>query len=93
MSDHRKRWGLSSVWPIAPATSTATHQEGVRPGFTKKYGVKQLVWFENHDTREGAKARERRIKEWKRRWKIELIESVNPRWEDLGEQLNDLLAF
>lgn len=72
---------------------TYQHREGMRPGFTKSYGVTKLVWFENHDTREGAKARERRIKEWKRRWKIELIESMNPRWEDLGEQLNDLLAF
>ena len=69
------------------------HREGVRPGFTRKYGVRRLVWFEGHETREGAKAHERRIKEWKRRWKIELIEAMNPRWEDLGERLNDLLPF
>lgn len=59
------------------------HREGVRPGFTAKYGVKLLVWYELHDTREGAKTRERQIKKWNRAWKIRLIREVNPDWRDL----------
>jgi putative endonuclease len=52
------------------------------PGFTAKYGVDRLVWFEAHQTREAAWRRERQIKEWKRAWKIELIERDNPQWID-----------
>ena len=69
------------------------HREGLRSGFTKKYGVKQLVWYEAHETREGAFLRERRIKEWKRKWKIELIEAENSGWRDLHDDLNQLLNF
>jgi predicted GIY-YIG superfamily endonuclease len=54
-----------------------------RPGFTTKYGVDRLVWFEQHDTLEAAMQRERRIKGWKRMWKIQLIEKDNPDWVDL----------
>ena len=43
-----------------------------------------LVWYEAHDSREGALIRERRIKEWRRAWKLQLIESSNPDWRDLG---------
>ncbi|MCC6735834.1 MAG: GIY-YIG nuclease family protein [Bauldia sp.] len=63
------------------------HQEGAFPGFTTKYGVKTLVWFETHETRESAFVRERRIKAWRRAWKIELIEATNPDWADLSWQL------
>lgn len=63
------------------------HREGVRPGFTRKYGIVRLVWYEIHDTRDGAKLRERRIKTWNRAWKIQLIESLNPRWLDLYDAL------
>lgn len=52
-------------------------------GFTKQYGVHMLVYMEVHDTIIGAITREKQIKEWKRAWKIELIESVNPQWRDL----------
>jgi putative endonuclease len=69
------------------------HREKVRPSFTSKYGVNQLVWFENLDMRESAFRRERQIKEWKRRWKIELIEASNPTWRDLYDDLNNLLGF
>ncbi|HRD47688.1 MAG TPA: GIY-YIG nuclease family protein [Caulobacter sp.] len=64
------------------------HREKQRPGFTAKYGVVRLVWYEVHDTREGAKAHERRLKKWNRAWKIRLIEALNPRWLDLYETLN-----
>ena len=63
------------------------HKEEIFPGFTSKYGVKMLVWFEAHDSREAAQTRERQIKEWNRAWKIELIEKENPDWDDLYEEL------
>ena len=59
------------------------HKQALRPGFASKYGVELLVWFEVHDTREGAFRRERRIKEWKRAWKVRLIEKENLGWRDL----------
>jgi putative endonuclease len=62
------------------------HKQALIPGFTSKYGVKTLVWYELHDTREGAFRRERRIKEWKRAWKIRLIEADNLEWRDLYEE-------
>ena len=60
------------------------HKAGMIPGFTKKYGVKMLVWFEEHRSRESAFVRERQIKKWKRKWKIELIERADPQWRDIG---------
>ena len=56
-------------------------------GFTAKYGVDKLVWFESHPSREQAFRRERQIKEWKRIWKLQLIESRNPNWIDLYADL------
>ena len=63
------------------------HREGVVPGFTKKHGIKRLVWFEQHSTMEHAITREKRIKKWLRRWKLELIENDNLGWRDLAEDL------
>ena len=63
------------------------HRIGAVPGFTKVYGVKILVWYEVHETRESAFQRERQLKKWNRRWKLELIERQNPAWNDLGEEL------
>ncbi len=60
------------------------HRAGVFDGFTKDYDVKRLVWQEAHATIEPANAREKRIKEWRRDWKITLIEAANPGWEDLA---------
>lgn len=59
------------------------HREGYFKGFTSKYGCRRLVWYEWHDTRECAFVRERRIKDWKRSWKLQLIEAANPDWDDL----------
>ena len=56
-------------------------------GFTKKYGVHDLVWYEQHEDMLTAIARERTLKEWKRAWKLELIEKMNPEWKDLYEGL------
>ncbi len=65
----------------------AQHKEGTFDGFTKKYDVKNLVWFEAHENSESAILREKRIKEWKREWKKELIEKENPEWDDLYERI------
>lgn len=61
------------------------HKNKVFPGFTARYGVDMLVRYETHDTRDAARTRERQIKEWKRAWKIEMIESRNPEWADVSE--------
>ena len=63
------------------------HRDKVRPGFTKKYGVSILVWFEQHESRDTAFRRERQIKEWRRSWKLRMIEERNPTWRDLYEDL------
>ena len=59
------------------------HQEKQVEGFTKKYEVQKLVWFEQHENAESAIIREKRIKKWNRDWKIRLIEETNPYWNDL----------
>jgi putative endonuclease len=61
------------------------HREAVVAGFTKRYGIKRLVWFEAHETMESAILREKRIKRWPRAWKYELIHEQNPAWRDLAE--------
>jgi putative endonuclease len=63
------------------------HKDGLVPGFTKKYGVKLLVYFEEFSDIREAIHRETRLKKFTRRRKLELIESVNPHWRDLAEQL------
>ena len=59
------------------------HREGLVPGFTRRYGVHRLVWFESHPTAESAIRREKQMKEWRRGWKIKLIQATNPNWDDL----------
>jgi putative endonuclease len=56
-------------------------------GFTKRYSVHTLVWYEPHETMISAITREKAIKEWKRQWKLELIERLNPEWRDMYEDL------
>ena len=63
------------------------HREGLVDGFTKKYDIKRLVWFEAHEDVTAAITREKQIKKWNRSWKIELIQAANPRWQDLYEGL------
>jgi putative endonuclease len=65
----------------------AEHREGVVPGFTERYGVKRLVWYETHDSIEAAIRREKRLKKWPRAWKVALIESANPKWRDLWDDV------
>ena len=64
------------------------HKNDLADGFTKRYRVHTLVWYELHGTIQSAIAREKAIKEWKRAWKIELIEKTNPQWRDLCEDLH-----
>ena len=59
------------------------HKNGSTEGFTKKYSIHTLVWYEQHETMESAITREKSIKEWKREWKLRLIEESNPEWRDL----------
>jgi len=68
------------------------HREKAIRGFTAKYGVTQLVWFEQHPDRMSAFRRERQIKEWQRLWKIGLIERMNPNWLDLTGELARLVT-
>ena len=63
------------------------HKEGLADGFTKRHGVKTLVYFETHDRAEQAIQREKTLKRWLRDWKIALIEKENPYWDDLYESL------
>ena len=59
------------------------HKSGVVEGFTKKYKVDQLVWFDHSESIIATIQREKQIKAWKRHWKIQLIEQANPYWQDL----------
>ena len=59
------------------------HKKGLVDGFTKKYSVKKLVYYEEHEGILNAISREKRLKEWPRKWKLELIEKHNPKWNDL----------
>jgi putative endonuclease len=59
------------------------HKQHVVPGFTKRYDVTRLMWFEQHNSIEAAITREKQIKAWKRQWKIDLFLEINPHWTDL----------
>jgi putative endonuclease len=63
------------------------HKNDLVEGFTQKYNVHHLVWYEVHESRESAFQREKQIKKWKRAWKLKLIERNNPYWDDLYESI------
>ena len=63
------------------------HREGHASAFTRRYGVSKLVWYEEYPTVPQAIQRETSLKRWKREWKIALIETVNPGWEDFAAGL------
>jgi len=71
--------GVTSQLP----SRIAQHREGRIQGFTKKYNVKRLVWYELHERMAAAIQREKSLKKYPREWKINLIESDNPHWDDL----------
>jgi putative endonuclease len=63
------------------------NREGVADGHTKTYSIKRLVYYERLDDFENAAAREKKLKKWRRKWKDELIESMNPDWHDLYREI------
>ncbi len=63
------------------------HKQGLVEGFTKRYGVRTLVWYEPHDSMYEAITREKQLKRWKRAWKFRLIRESNPTWRDLYDDL------
>ena len=63
------------------------HKNNLIRGFTSEYNVHLLVYYEEHQTLGGMAQRERRLKEWQRKWKLDLIEKVNPTWQDLFEEI------
>ena len=65
----------------------AEHRAGLVPGFTKRYCVKMLVWYEHHSRIADAIQREKNLKRWYRKWKLDLIEATNPGWHDLYDMM------
>jgi len=63
------------------------HREGIFPGFTKRYGLKRLVYVERHATISATIQRERNMKHWSRTWKVRLILAANPNWDELYETI------
>jgi putative endonuclease len=59
------------------------HKNNLVDGFTKRYNIHRLIWYELHESMDSAITREKRMKNWKRKWKLELIESSNPNWQDI----------
>ncbi|WP_024327297.1 GIY-YIG nuclease family protein [Thioalkalivibrio sp. AKL19] len=65
----------------------AQHRDDFVPGFTRRYKLYRLVWFEQHESMDEAIRREKQIKRWRRPWKIDLVETENPTWRDLYDNL------
>ena len=65
---------------------TSLHKQDLIEGFTNRYGVHRLVYYEMHDMMSDAIRREKRLKKWNRAWKVRLIESINPEWTDLFDE-------
>ncbi len=63
------------------------HKQGLVEGFSKRYGCKLLVWYDSTGDITAAIQREKQIKEWKRRWKLRIIEEANPNWNDLYDSI------
>lgn len=80
---NRRRGTLYIGVPSYLCSRVLQHREGKVAGFTKTYGINAVVWFESHDIMETAIKREKQLKEWRRTWKIELIERTDPDWLDL----------
>ena len=66
------------------------HREGLIPGFTKRYNCRRLVWFERHPNIVLAIRREKRVKRYRRDWKVELLEGLNPDWSDLFDHVYEI---
>jgi putative endonuclease len=66
---------------------TWQHRNHVVDGFTKRYSVDRLVWFELHGSMEAAIVREKQLKKWNRSWKVDLVQAQNPNWDDLWSEI------
>ena len=66
---------------------TWQHREHIVDGFTKRYGVTKLVWYELHGTMDSAITREKQFKKWNREWKLRLVSESNPEWRDLWDDI------
>jgi putative endonuclease len=66
----------------------ASHKSKSLIGFSSKYGIALLVWYEHHPTMETAIRREKQLKKWNRNWKLDLIEKMNPQWRDLHDEID-----
>ena len=73
----------SALW-----NRVATHKAESFKGFTEKYHIHQLVWYEHHHSMDAATKREKQLKKWNQPWKIELIEKFNPTWRDLHDEID-----
>ncbi len=78
----------SALW-----NRVAAHKMGTFEGFTKKYGVKTLVWYEHHHSMEQAIRREKQLKKWNRVWKFRIVEEVNPGWRDLHDFIDPFTSL
>lgn len=84
-----KRYGMiyvgvtSNLW-----NRIAVHKNGTFDGFSTEHGLYSLVWYEHHPTMPSAIHREKRLKKWKRSWKINLINAFNPDWRDLHDEID-----
>ena len=82
------RFGVLYVGVTSALVARAwQHRNDVVPGFTQRYRLHRLVYYEMHESMIAAITREKQLKAWRREWKIELIESVNPDWDDLWGQI------
>jgi putative endonuclease len=83
-----KRYGTIYVGVTSDLSRRAwEHREGILPGFTRRYKLHELVYYETHDTITGAIQREHNLKHWPRRWKTALVDGMNPDWDDLYSTL------
>jgi putative endonuclease len=78
----------SELW-----TRVANHKNEALKGFTSKYDVKMLVWYEHHHSMEAAIKREKQLKFWMRAWKLRIIEEMNPNWDDLHDMIDPIATL
>lgn len=78
----------SDLW-----TRVCAHKNSTTPGFTSRYGVNRLVWYEHRLSMDSAIRREKQIKAWRRDWKIRLIEAMNANWHDLHDSIDALATL
>ena len=78
----------SSLW-----SRVWDHKNGTTQGFTSKYNLARLVWYEHRHMMEAAIRREKQLKDWQRAWKIRVIEAMNPEWRDLHEEIDPVATL